>query len=65
MASAPVAFASSILSVAVFRAFSGKEALEIFQHEEIAMILLDVRMPGMDGFETAQKIRVMEKGCDD
>lgn len=47
-----------------FKALSGEEALEIFQREAIALILLDVKMPGMDGFETAWKIRAMEKGRD-
>src|SRR5262245_34004923 len=39
------------------RARSGNEAFEILLHEEIAVILLDVNMPGMDGFETAAMIR--------
>lgn len=47
-----------------FKAASGQETLEILQGKEIALILLDVRMPLMDGFETARKIRDMEKGCD-
>jgi PAS domain S-box-containing protein len=47
-----------------FKAASGLEALNILQDKEIALILLDVRMPVMDGFETAQKIRASEKCCD-
>ncbi len=36
---------------------SGKEALRRLLHDDFAAILLDVRMPEMDGFETAELIR--------
>ncbi len=36
---------------------SGKEALRALLREEFAVILLDVNMPGMSGFETASLIR--------
>ena len=39
------------------RARSGKEALRHLLREQFAVILLDVAMPGMDGFETASLIR--------
>jgi PAS domain S-box-containing protein len=38
-------------------AHSGQEALRQLLHHEFAVILLDVHMPGMDGFETASLIR--------
>jgi len=39
------------------KAQSGKEALRCLLHEDFAVILLDVKMPGLDGFETAALIR--------
>src|SRR6266545_197599 len=41
----------------VIVAKSGKEALRQLLQTEVAVILLDVSMPGMDGFETAALIR--------
>jgi signal transduction histidine kinase len=41
----------------VVRAYSGREALRHVLNQEFAVILLDVNMPGMDGFETAGLIR--------
>jgi signal transduction histidine kinase len=41
---------------AVVVARSGQEALRQVLHHDFAVILLDVSMPGMDGFETAQAI---------
>lgn len=44
----------------VVLAESGHEALQKTLHQEFAVILLDVRMPGMDGFETAELLRRRE-----
>ncbi len=38
------------------RATSGTEALQLLMRSEFALIILDVNMPGMDGFETASLI---------
>jgi signal transduction histidine kinase len=45
------------------RAGSGAEALRKLAEMEFAAILLDVNMPGMDGFETAARIRQAPRGA--
>jgi hypothetical protein len=42
-------------------AHSGEEALRCLLNEDFAVILLDVQMPGMDGFETASHIKERER----
>lgn len=44
------------------RANSGEEALAKLDETDFAAILLDVNMPGMDGFETAARIRAHPRG---
>src|SRR6185295_13475516 len=43
------------------RAASGMEALRLLLHQEFALILLDVDMPIINGFETAELIRQRER----
>src|SRR5713101_2774451 len=43
------------------RARSGREALRFLLEEDCALILLDVQMPELDGFETAALIRERER----
>ncbi|MEG4211961.1 response regulator [Microcoleus sp. S13_B4] len=43
------------------QASSGAEALRCLLNEDFAVILLDVQMPGMDGFETATLIRSRDR----
>ena len=40
---------------------SGEEALRQLLHHEVAVILLDVKMPGLNGFETAELIKQRER----
>lgn len=47
----------SNLDADIYRAESGFKALELVIEHEFALVLLDVQMPGMDGFETAQLMR--------
>ena len=43
------------------RASSGEEALRLVRKDDFAVILLDIRLGGMDGFEVAQSIRSQER----
>lgn len=45
------------LGVNMVRAVSGPQALAALERQDFAAVLLDVRMPGMDGFEVAREIR--------
>ncbi len=42
-------------------AYSGEEALRCILKEDFALILLDVQMPGLSGFDTAKLIKAREK----
>lgn len=41
----------------VLTASSGQQALDILARESVDVVLLDVMMPGMDGFETCRRIK--------
>jgi PAS domain S-box-containing protein len=49
------------LPVTMLKASSGEDALRCILQEECALILMDVMMPGMDGYETAALIRKRRK----
>jgi len=41
----------------IVAAASGREALELFDHQPFSLLLIDVRMPDMDGFATVARLR--------
>ena len=48
-------------NLVLLKAKSGPEALELLLKHEVALALLDVQMPGMDGFELAELMRGTER----
>ncbi len=45
------------LKINMYEASSGNEALQLLTQHEFALVLLDVQMPEIDGFETAELMR--------
>src|SRR4051794_37321917 len=43
------------------RAASGEQALALLGADDFAVVLLDLRLPGLDGFQTARLIRSAER----
>jgi DNA-binding response OmpR family regulator len=52
------------LNEPLVRARSGEEAMKALLRRRFALVLLDVRMPGMDGFETAANIKRLDQTKD-
>jgi CheY-like chemotaxis protein len=49
------------MGATVLLAQSGEDALRMVLKHQFAAILLDVRLPGMDGYEVAAAIRTLER----
>lgn len=50
-----------ILGATVVVAYDGESALEILKARPIDIVILDISMPGMDGYEVARRIRQCSK----
>ncbi|MFI6601168.1 two-component system response regulator [Nonomuraea sp. NPDC050536] len=48
----------------LFKARSGQEAMKLMLRNDFAVVLLDVLMPGMDGFETAAHVKRLDQTRD-
>jgi two-component system, sensor histidine kinase len=51
----------SVFDIEIFKSLSGNEALALTLEHEFALALIDVQMPGMDGYETVKLMRNVEK----
>ena len=49
------------LGLDLIKATSGNDALAIVLERDLALVLLDVQMPGMDGYEMAELMRQFDK----
>ena len=41
----------------IYEAYNGREAIEMMQKTEIHLVLMDIMMPEMDGYEAMKRIR--------
>lgn len=54
----------SALGYVVLTAENGREGLSVFQQERPAVVLTDIKMPGMDGIEVLRRIKEMDSGTE-
>ncbi|MCX5707744.1 MAG: response regulator [Candidatus Omnitrophica bacterium] len=53
-------FSRALTGYKVFTASSGEEALNIIKKDKPDLVLLDIKMPGIDGIETLRKIKEID-----
>jgi len=54
-------FGRALKGYKVIKASGGEEALNIIKNDSIDLVLLDIRMPGIDGIETLRRIKQYDK----
>lgn len=54
-------FASTLTEYKVLTAANGEEGLSVIKKEKPDLVLLDIRMPGIDGIETLKQIKQISK----
>lgn len=56
-----VAYYLEVCGYRTFKADSGLAALEIYRREQIDGVLLDIQMPGMNGFQTCAQLQAIAR----
>ena len=51
------------LDLSIYTAYNGKDALQILRNVKIDIVLLDIKMPGMDGLKVSENILADWPGC--
>src|SRR4029453_10745700 len=51
------------LQLEVMKAYSGEEALEVLYHHRIDIVVSDIKMPGIEGIELLQEIKLQWPAC--
>ena len=49
------------LNLEIAPAVAGSEAIELFKNNQFSLVLMDIMLPEMDGYQITQAIREMEK----
>ena len=49
------------LNLQIAPAVTGSEAIELFKNNQFSLVLMDIMLPEMDGYQITQAIREMEK----
>ena len=48
----------------VYTAESGETGLDLLRHEDVHLVLLDIRLPGIDGMEVLRRIKALDENVD-